>query len=47
MANDPRQDIADSWPSSIDDSFAKKDWLWKPAFDLAKMTDEMLKNLKK
>jgi nucleoside-diphosphate-sugar epimerase len=45
--NDPRQDIADSWPRSIDDSHAKKDWLWKPEFDLAKMTEDMLKNLKK
>lgn len=45
--NDPRQAIADSWPRSIDDSYAQKEWLWKPEFDLAKMTDEMLKNLKK
>ncbi len=46
-ANDPRQAIADSWPRSIDDSYAKKDWLWKPEFDLANMTENMLKNLKK
>ncbi len=45
--NDPRQEIANSWPSSIDDSFARKDWLWKPTFDLAKMTEDMLANLKK
>ena len=45
--NDPRQDIANSWPKSIDDSFAKKDWSWKPEFDLARMTDDMLLNLKK
>ncbi|MCY1538134.1 putative epimerase/dehydratase [compost metagenome] len=47
VANDPRQTIADSWPGSIDDSYAQKDWLWKPTFDLEKMTDDMLKNLKK
>lgn len=43
--NDPRQEIANSWPRSIDDSFAQKDWGWKPEFDLSKMTIDMLKNL--
>jgi nucleoside-diphosphate-sugar epimerase len=46
-AKDPRQKIANSWPASIDDSVAKKDWNWKPTFDLAKLTEEMLGNLKK
>jgi len=45
--NDPRQKIADSWPSSIDDSEATKDWGWKPEFSLEKMVNEMLTNLKK
>lgn len=43
---DFRQAIADSWPGSIDDTLAQKDWNWKPAFDIEKMTSEMLKNLK-
>lgn len=43
---DFRQAIADSWPASIDDSVAQKDWSWKPEFDLEKMTQTMLKNLK-
>jgi nucleoside-diphosphate-sugar epimerase len=44
---DFRQIIADSWPASIDDSEARKDWGWKHKFDLESMTVEMLKNLKK
>ncbi|MEW6027185.1 MAG: NAD-dependent epimerase/dehydratase family protein [Planctomycetota bacterium] len=43
---DFRQKIADSWPMSIDDSDARKDWGWKHDYDLAKMTAEMLKQLK-
>ena len=42
---DSRQQIADSWPQSIDDSIAQKDWGWKPQYDLIKMTADMLENL--
>ena len=42
---DFRQEIADSWPSSIDDSEARKDWNWKHEFDLKSMTADILKNL--
>jgi nucleoside-diphosphate-sugar epimerase len=45
--NDPRQAIADSWPKSIDDSYAEADWGWKTRFDLPKITEDMLMNLKK
>jgi nucleoside-diphosphate-sugar epimerase len=45
-APDFRQEIADSWPASIDDSAARREWGWKPAYDLAKMTEEMLAALK-
>lgn len=44
--NDPRQAIADSWPKSIEDDYARVDWGWQPVFDLAKMTEDMLENLK-
>jgi len=43
---DFRQVIADSWPSSIDDSYAQKDWGWGLKYDLEKMTFDMIKNLK-
>lgn len=42
---DYRQTIADSWPQSIDDSVARKDWGWKEKYDLAAMTKDMLDNL--
>ncbi len=47
LDNDPRQQIADSWPASIDDSIARQDWHWKPEFDLARITEAMLFNLKR
>ncbi len=42
---DFRQQIADSWPASIDDSRARQDWGWKHEFDLSQITTEMLRNL--
>lgn len=45
-APDFRQEIANSWPKSIDDSKAQKDWGWKEKYDLGSMTEEMLKGLK-
>jgi len=43
---DFRQAIADSWPSSIDDSAARAEWGWRPAYDLEKMTVDMLARLR-
>ncbi len=45
-APDFRQKIADSWPASIDDSAARKDWGWKNDFNMDNMTVEMIKQLK-
>jgi nucleoside-diphosphate-sugar epimerase len=44
---DFRQKIADSWPASIDDSSARKDWGWKHEFEMDSMTKVMLENLRK
>jgi len=44
---DSRQQIADSWPQSIDASEASKNWGWKPDYDLKQMTDDMFMNLKR
>ena len=44
---DFRQQIAESWPRSLDDSVAREEWGWQPAFDLAGMTKDMLEKLTK
>ncbi len=44
-APDFRQAIAEGWPQSIDDRAAQEDWGWKAAFDLDRMSDEMLRHL--
>lgn len=41
-----RQAIADSWPDSIDDSAARKEWGWRPEYDLESMTKDVLKNIR-
>ena len=42
---DYRQQIANSWPQSIDDAVARQDWGWKEDYDLNKMTKDMFENL--
>jgi nucleoside-diphosphate-sugar epimerase len=44
-APDFRQAIADSWPNSIDDSYASKDWGWKAHFDTKALVKVMLENV--
>jgi nucleoside-diphosphate-sugar epimerase len=43
---DFRQAIADSWPKSINDQEARNDWGWKEKYDLPKLVENMLVNLK-
>ncbi|MBY8984188.1 MAG: NAD-dependent epimerase/dehydratase family protein [Candidatus Lokiarchaeota archaeon] len=44
---DFRQEIADSWPKTINDSLAREEWGWKPQYDLEMMTKDMIKKLSK
>ncbi|RLC76816.1 MAG: L-threonine 3-dehydrogenase [Chloroflexi bacterium] len=44
---DFRQEIADSWPRTIDDSAAREEWGWSPEYDLAAMVADMLEKLGK
>ena len=41
-----RQAILDSWPRALDDSLARRDWGWKPAYDLPAMTADLLPKLR-
>ena len=42
---DKRQLIADSWPDTIEDSIARKDWNWKEKFSIKETIKEMLKKM--
>jgi len=44
---DFRQAIAESWPRSINDDCAQKDWGWKHEYDIEKMTKVMIENISK
>jgi len=41
-----KQSIADSWPDALQDENAKKDWGFKPRYDISRMVKEILENLK-
>ncbi|SDF15388.1 Nucleoside-diphosphate-sugar epimerase [Mucilaginibacter pineti] len=43
---DRRQNIADSWPASVDDRHARHDWDWEPQYNLTTIVSEMLRNIK-
>jgi nucleoside-diphosphate-sugar epimerase len=40
-----RQAIADSWPGSVDDSAARREWGWRHQYDLPSMVEEMIAHL--
>ena len=44
-SSDYRQEIADSWPDSLEDSLAKEHWGWQAEYDMPKLVEEMIKNL--
>lgn len=44
---DFRQEIAESWPRTIDDSCAREEWGWKPDYDLKRMVKDMIEKLTK
>ena len=44
-APDFREDIAQTWPRTIDDSEARRDWGWEPRFDIVRLTSDMLANV--
>jgi nucleoside-diphosphate-sugar epimerase len=44
---DARQQIADGWPRSLDDSAARAEWGWRPKYDLESMTVDMIRALRK
>jgi nucleoside-diphosphate-sugar epimerase len=45
--SDPaRQAILDSWPQSMDDAPARRDWDWRPRFDLGQMTDDLVPKIR-
>ncbi len=46
-APDSRQDIARTWPRSIDDDAARRDWGWMPKFDLAAMVEAVISNMRR
>ncbi|MFA7057607.1 MAG: L-threonine 3-dehydrogenase, partial [Candidatus Cloacimonadales bacterium] len=41
-----KQNIADSWPNSMDDSAARTEWGWKPEYNLESMTADMIEKLR-
>ena len=43
--NHERQAIADSWPKSIDDSAARREWGWEPDFSFEELVRDMYLNL--